>query len=258
MNALINTGNLNQDQKEILDCFYIAWTQFHFDLTIEELENYKKLDSLGSSQKNQFGILDKKIIDVFSSKRNINYLTLEEYKEVANILEKIINGNDKEILKLETLAENSSNLGKFYEDAEVSIHEQQKQKGETRFLSDNSIDRGNYLSILSIITALNKTFYGENRETSSQWQYLEPRPHSWRKQLFFKGRRLRPSTVWISMLVEKMTPEETADDWELSLDEVNEAIAYCEANQEVLKQDAEAERLYLEEGGVELEPKTAG
>lgn len=60
------------------------------------------------------------------------------------------------------------------------------------------------------------------------------------------------------MLVEKMTPEETADDWELSLDEVNEAIAYCEANQEVLKQDAEAERLYLEEGGVELEPKTAG
>jgi hypothetical protein len=43
----------------------------------------------------------------------------------------------------------------------------------------------------------------------------------------------------------------------LSLDEVAEAIAYCEANQDVLKQDAESERRYLEERGIDLEPKTA-
>ena len=94
--------------------------------------------------------------------------------------------------------------------------------------------------------------------SKTEWQYLEQRPDSWRKQLFFKGRRLRPATVWSSMLVEKMTPEETAYNWDLSIDEVNEAIAYCEANQEVLKQDAEAERRSLEERGVEIEPKTAG
>ena len=93
--------------------------------------------------------------------------------------------------------------------------------------------------------------------SKTQWQYLEPRPDSWRKQLFFKGRRLRPFTVWSSMLVEEMTPEEVAYNWDLSLDEVTEAIAYCEANREVLKQDAEAERRYLEERGIDLEPKTA-
>lgn len=258
MNALINTGNLNQEQEEILDFFYIAWTQFHFDLPIDQLENYKKQDSLGSFQQNQFGILDRKTIDGFFSKRNSNKLKLEEYQKFADILEKIIKGNKQKIFDLDDLAEESSSFCDFYENVITQFHNQQKQKGETRFLSDSSIDRGNYLSILSIITALNKMLYEENKETSSQWQYLEPRPDSWRKQLFFKGRKLRPSTLWISMLVEKMTPEETADNWELSLDEVNEAIAYCEANQEVLKQDAETERRYLEERGVELEPKTAG
>ena len=93
--------------------------------------------------------------------------------------------------------------------------------------------------------------------SKTQWQYLEQRPHEWRKQLYFKGRRLRPFTVWSTMQVEEMTPSEAADNWNLSLDEVAEAIAYCEANQDVLKQDAEAERSYLEERGIDLEPKIA-
>ncbi|MEO0835653.1 MAG: hypothetical protein AAFY16_06640 [Cyanobacteria bacterium J06642_3] len=94
--------------------------------------------------------------------------------------------------------------------------------------------------------------------SQTQWQYLEPRPNSWRKQLFFKGRRLRPAIVCSSMLVEKMTPEEAAYNWDLSIDEVKEAIAYCETNREVIQQDAEAERRYLEERGAVLELETAG
>lgn len=260
MNALINTDNLGQEQQEILYCFYLAWTQFHFDLTIEDLENYIKLNNLTSSPKSQFGILDKKIIDNFSSKKNEKYVTSEEYQKFAHILETIIKGNKKEIFELRRLARNSSNFCDLYKNARARLHKQHREKIDTRFRSEGATntDIGNYLSILSIIAGLNNKFYGENRETSSQWKYLEARPDSWRKQLFFKGRRLRPSTIWISMLVENMTPEETADDWELSLEEVNEAIAYCEANQDVLKQDAEEERRYLEEGGVELEPKTAG
>jgi uncharacterized protein (DUF433 family) len=90
--------------------------------------------------------------------------------------------------------------------------------------------------------------------SKTQWQYLEPRPSSWRKQLHFKGRRLRPFTVWSTMLVEKMTPEETAEDWDLPLAVVEEAIQYCQTHQDLLKQEAEAERLYLEERGISLEP----
>ena len=90
-----------------------------------------------------------------------------------------------------------------------------------------------------------------------QWQYLETRLSSWRKQLHFKGRRLRPFTVWSTMRNEEITPEKAAHNWDLSLDEVAEAIAYCEANQDVLQQDAEAERHYLEKRGIDLEPKIA-
>ena len=89
----------------------------------------------------------------------------------------------------------------------------------------------------------------------TQWKYLEKRPHPWRKQLHFKGRRLRPFTVWSTMQVEEMTPEEAAYNWDLSLDEVAEAISYCEANQDLLKQDAESERRRLEAKGISLEPK---
>ena len=90
---------------------------------------------------------------------------------------------------------------------------------------------------------------------TSQWQYLEQRPHPWRKQLYFKGKRLRPFSVWITMQVEKMSPDQAADDWDLPLAAVNEAIEYCETERELLEREAEIERCYLEEKGISLEPK---
>jgi uncharacterized protein (DUF433 family) len=91
--------------------------------------------------------------------------------------------------------------------------------------------------------------------SKTQWQYLEPRPSSWRKQLYFKGKRLKAFDVWMTMLVEEMTPEETALDWDLPLAAVEEAIKYCQTHQDLLKQEAEAERRYLEAAGISLEPK---
>jgi uncharacterized protein (DUF433 family) len=92
--------------------------------------------------------------------------------------------------------------------------------------------------------------------SKTQWQYLEPRPQSQRAQLYFKGRKLRPFTVWTTMLAEKMSPSETADDWDLPFAAVVEAIDYCEANFELLQKEAEEERQYLEEQGISIEPKT--
>ena len=56
------------------------------------------------------------------------------------------------------------------------------------------------------------------------------------------------------MQVEQMTPEEAAEDWDLPLPAVKEAIAYCEANRELLQQEALEEQQYLEEQGISLEP----
>ena len=91
--------------------------------------------------------------------------------------------------------------------------------------------------------------------STTQWQYLEKRPNSWRQQLYFKGKRLKAFDVWMDMMVNKDTPQEAAENWDLSLDAVMEAIEYCQTHQELLNQEAEEERLYLEERGISLEPK---
>ncbi len=69
-----------------------------------------------------------------------------------------------------------------------------------------------------------------------------------------KGRKLTAFTVWSDMIVNEMSPEEVADSKDLPLAAVEEAIAYCETNRELLEQEAKAERRYLEERGVILEP----
>ncbi len=96
-----------------------------------------------------------------------------------------------------------------------------------------------------------------SEQTTTQWQYLEQRPDSWRKQLYIKNRKLKAFTVWINLKVNEMTPEEGVENWDLPIEAIYEAIEYCEQNQELLKQEAEAERQYLEAQGVQIEPKNS-
>ncbi|MBC6476474.1 MAG: hypothetical protein GDA56_00375 [Hormoscilla sp. GM7CHS1pb] len=92
--------------------------------------------------------------------------------------------------------------------------------------------------------------------STEEWQYLVERQHPWRRQLYIKGQKLRAFTVWQDMLVNDLTPEETADNWYLPLAAIHEVIRYCESHQELLKMEADEERYRLEEQGVSLEPKT--
>ncbi len=94
-----------------------------------------------------------------------------------------------------------------------------------------------------------------NNTSKTQWQYLEPRSSSWRKQLYFKERKLTAFTVWSDMIANKDTLDETAENWNLPTEAIKEAIEYCENNQELLKFEADEERRYLEDRGVVLEPK---
>jgi hypothetical protein len=91
--------------------------------------------------------------------------------------------------------------------------------------------------------------------TTSEWQYLEQRPHPWRKQLYLKGRRLTAFGVWSDMIVNNEIPSEAADNWDLPLAAISEVIEYCQTHQELLKKEALEERRYLEERGIALEPK---
>jgi len=93
------------------------------------------------------------------------------------------------------------------------------------------------LELIAIITDSLK-----QNSSNSNWKFLEPREESWRKQLYMKGRKLPASSVWYSMLVNNMTPEESADDWDLHIEAVYEAIRYCVIHRELLKQEAEIDR----------------
>ena len=89
------------------------------------------------------------------------------------------------------------------------------------------------------------------------WQYLVARPHAWRKQLYIKGRKLLASTICRDMTANGMSPEQAAENWDLPLSAIYEAIDYCENHQELLKLEADEERYRLEAKGVQLESTNA-
>ena len=102
--------------------------------------------------------------------------------------------------------------------------------------------------VSTIIQSLQDTAQDED------WQYLVGRPHSWRRQLYIKGRKLLASTVWQDAIANEMTPEQSAENWDLPLPAIYEVICYCESHRELLKLEADEERYRLEEKGVSLEP----
>jgi uncharacterized protein (DUF433 family) len=89
------------------------------------------------------------------------------------------------------------------------------------------------------------------------WQYLVSRPHAWRKQLYIKGRKLLASTIWRDMTANQMSPEQAAENWDLPLSAIYEAIDYCQKHQEIIKLEADEERYRLEVKGVQVEPTNA-
>src|SRR5947209_12608211 len=82
-----------------------------------------------------------------------------------------------------------------------------------------------------------------NSPVSTTWKYLAPNPKSAYKQLFIKGRRIRARTLYGMYMSadEPMTVEEIAREYDLSVDAVKEAIAYCQADPPEIKEDFERE-----------------
>src|SRR4051794_35788469 len=91
-----------------------------------------------------------------------------------------------------------------------------------------------------------------NPSTSTTWQYLEPNPRSCYKQLFVKGTRIRARVLY-GMHVsaeEPMTPDEIAAEFNLPLEAVQEAIAYCRSNPPAIAEDFEREARLMEASGM--------
>ncbi len=108
---------------------------------------------------------------------------------------------------------------------------------------------------LELISAIVQSLQGVS--PPADWQFLVTRSHSWHQQLYIKGRKLLASTLWQDMAANQMTPEQAADNWDLPLAAIHEAIHYCETHQDLIQLEADEERYRLQEQGVSLEPSSA-
>ena len=72
------------------------------------------------------------------------------------------------------------------------------------------------------------------------YKYLARREGSHYRQLFYKGRNLRAETLFRQTVgLEPQTPEEVAEDYDVPVEAVLEAIAYCTRNEDLLRQERE-------------------
>jgi uncharacterized protein (DUF433 family) len=84
------------------------------------------------------------------------------------------------------------------------------------------------------------------------WHYLEPNPKSCYKQLFLRGTRIRARVLYGLYMSseEPMTPEQIAAEFNLPLEAVEEAIAYCQGNPPEIAEDANREERLMAASGM--------
>ncbi len=88
--------------------------------------------------------------------------------------------------------------------------------------------------------------------TVTQYKFLERDPKSCYKQLSIKGRRIKARTLYGRYMSEEepMTPEEIAEDYDLPIEAVLEAIAYCDSDPPEIREDFEREERLMEASGM--------
>ena len=101
---------------------------------------------------------------------------------------------------------------------------------------------------IALIGAIEKSL--NNSEQVKRWEFLVPRPHYWRKQLYIKDSRLPASVIWNDLIVNDMTVKEAAENWDLPIAAIQEALHYCETHRELLNSEIEEENKRLAEIGV--------
>jgi uncharacterized protein (DUF433 family) len=86
----------------------------------------------------------------------------------------------------------------------------------------------------------------------ANYKYLARKPKSVYKQLFVKDRWISARTLYGMYVNEEtpMTPEEIAEDYNLPLEAVLEAIAYCKSNPPEIAQDHAREEAVMDATGM--------
>lgn len=86
----------------------------------------------------------------------------------------------------------------------------------------------------------------------AQFKYLERDPKSSYRQLSIKGRRIKARTLYgyFASEEEPQTIEEIAQNYDLPVEAVREAIAYCESDPPEIQEDFEREEARANATGI--------
>jgi uncharacterized protein (DUF433 family) len=89
-------------------------------------------------------------------------------------------------------------------------------------------------------------------KAETQYQHLEPRPGSNYRQWFLKGRRIRTAVVDEAIHgPDPRTPEEFAQDYQVPLEAVLEALDYVARNRPLIEQERDHEAARLRARGLD-------
>ncbi len=93
--------------------------------------------------------------------------------------------------------------------------------------------------------------YNPVMSTSTQYRYLEPNSRSSYRQLFIKGRRLTARDLYGQHVNEEpRTVKQLAADYDLPVEAVEEAIAYCRTNPPEIELDFRYDEAIAEASGM--------
>jgi len=91
--------------------------------------------------------------------------------------------------------------------------------------------------------------------TQGQYQHLEPPPGSHYRQLWVKGRHLRAEVLYrLTVSAERRTPEEVAQNYDLPVEVVHEAIDYARHSQALLEAERVREEARMQPVGLHKPP----
>ena len=85
------------------------------------------------------------------------------------------------------------------------------------------------------------------------FRYLVTRPESGRQQPYLKGRNMTVGQLVYKMRANGMTAQQAAEDMDLPLAQVAEAVAYYETHSDLIEAEAEEEKHTLQEHGVDVD-----
>jgi uncharacterized protein (DUF433 family) len=87
-------------------------------------------------------------------------------------------------------------------------------------------------------------------QNETGYEYLEPHPGSFYRELFVRGLNLRASRLVAWMQAEELTPVQAAADRELPVEALLEAIDYVSSHSELIADELQREHELLRERGL--------